>query len=38
MKRKGKHVLELLKVFDQVVESGSFSQAGRALNMAPSSV
>ncbi|HAS6255207.1 TPA: LysR family transcriptional regulator [Vibrio vulnificus] len=31
-------MLELLKVFDQVVESGSFSQAGRALNMAPSSV
>ncbi len=31
-------MLELIKVFDQVVESGSFSQAGRALNMAPSSV
>ncbi|HDY7993758.1 TPA: LysR family transcriptional regulator [Vibrio vulnificus] len=31
-------MLELLKVFDQVVESGSFSQAGRSLNMAPSSV
>ena len=31
-------MLELIKIFDQVVESGSFSQAGRALNMAPSSV
>lgn len=31
-------MLELMKVFDQVVESGSFSQAGKALNMAPSSV
>lgn len=31
-------MLELIKVFDQVVESGNFSQAGKALNMAPSSV
>ncbi|ROV59988.1 LysR family transcriptional regulator [Vibrio ponticus] len=31
-------MLELIKVFDQVVVSGSFSQAGKALNMAPSSV
>ncbi|PSU34008.1 LysR family transcriptional regulator [Photobacterium lutimaris] len=31
-------MLELIKVFEQVVESGSFSQAGKALNMAPSSV
>lgn len=31
-------MFELIKIFDQVVESGSFSQAGRALNMAPSSV
>ncbi|MCW8346849.1 LysR family transcriptional regulator [Vibrio sp. ZSDZ65] len=31
-------MLELIKVFDQVVESGSFSQASKALNMAPSSV
>ena len=31
-------MLEWIKVFDQVVESGSFSQAGQALNMAPSSV
>ncbi len=31
-------MLDLIKVFDQVVESGSFSQAGKVLNMAPSSV
>lgn len=31
-------MLELIKVFDQVVQSGSFSQAGKVLNMAPSSV
>ncbi|MGF1709653.1 LysR family transcriptional regulator [Vibrio kagoshimensis] len=31
-------MLELIKVFDQVVESGNFSQAGKVLNMAPSSV
>lgn len=31
-------MLDLIKVFDQVVESGSFSQAAHALNMAPSSV
>lgn len=31
-------MLDLIRVFDQVVESGSFSQAGNALNMAPSSV
>ncbi len=31
-------MLELIKVFEQVVESGSFSQAGKVLNMAPSSV
>jgi len=38
VKRKGEYVFELIKIFDQVVASGSFSQAGRALNMAPSSV
>ena len=37
-KRKGEHVLDLIKIFDQVVESGSFSKAAQALNMAPSSV
>ncbi|CED57864.1 HTH-type transcriptional regulator, LysR family [Aliivibrio wodanis] len=31
-------MLDLIRVFDQVVESGSFSQAGHALHMAPSSV
>lgn len=31
-------MLHQIKIFEQVVESGSFSQAGRALNMAPSSV
>jgi len=31
-------MLELIKVFHQVVESGSFSQAGHALHMAPSSI
>ncbi|RTR39177.1 LysR family transcriptional regulator [Shewanella canadensis] len=31
-------MLDLIKVFHQVVESGSFSQAAQALNMAPSSV
>ncbi len=31
-------MLELIKVFHQVVDSGSFSQAGHALHMAPSSV
>ncbi|MBL4829873.1 MAG: LysR family transcriptional regulator [Aliivibrio sp.] len=31
-------MLDLIRVFDQVVESGSFSQAGKVLNMAPSSV
>jgi len=33
-----KQMLDLIKVFDQVVESGSFSQAAQVLNMAPSSV
>ncbi|MEC4725068.1 LysR family transcriptional regulator [Shewanella sp. D64] len=31
-------MLDLIKVFDQVVESGSFSQAAHVPNMAPSSV
>ncbi|WP_076408061.1 LysR family transcriptional regulator [Shewanella sp. UCD-KL12] len=31
-------MLELIKVFHQVVESGSFSQAGKSLHMAPSSI
>ncbi|OEE76986.1 LysR family transcriptional regulator [Vibrio genomosp. F6] len=31
-------MLDLVKIFEQVVESGSFSQAGQVLNMAPSSV
>ncbi|WP_133160476.1 helix-turn-helix domain-containing protein, partial [Vibrio splendidus] len=31
-------MLDLIKIFDQVVESGSFSKAAQALNMAPSSV
>ena len=31
-------MLDLLGVFEQVVVSGSFSQAAKALNMAPSSV
>lgn len=31
-------MLDLIRIFDQVVESGSFSQAGHALHMAPSSV
>ena len=31
-------MLDLIRVFDQVVESGSFSQAGQALSMAPSSI
>lgn len=31
-------MLDLVKVFSQVVESGSFSRAGNVLNMAPSSV
>jgi len=35
---QGEQMLDLIKVFDQVVESGSFSQAAQALNIAPSSV
>lgn len=31
-------MLEWIKVFQQVVDSGSFSQAGKAMNMAPSSI
>ncbi|MEZ8826518.1 LysR family transcriptional regulator [Vibrio amylolyticus] len=31
-------MLDLVRVFEQVIESGSFSQAGKALHMAPSSV
>jgi len=31
-------MLEWIKVFQQVVDSGSFSQAGQVLNMAPSSI
>ena len=31
-------MLELIRVCDQVVKSGRFSQARKALNMAPSSV
>lgn len=31
-------MLDWIKVFQQVVDSGSFSQAGQALNMAPSSI
>ncbi|MUK61905.1 LysR family transcriptional regulator [Aliivibrio fischeri] len=31
-------MLDLIRIFDQVVESGSFSKAGHALHMAPSSV
>ena len=31
-------MLDWIKIFDQVVASGSFSKAGRALNMAPSSI
>ncbi|MEF1174972.1 LysR family transcriptional regulator, partial [Vibrio sinaloensis] len=30
-------MFELIRVFNQVVESGSFSQAANALSMAPSS-
>ncbi|MUK50501.1 LysR family transcriptional regulator [Aliivibrio fischeri] len=31
-------MLDLIRIFDQVVESGSFSKAGHALHMAPSSI
>ncbi|MFA1562661.1 LysR family transcriptional regulator [Aliivibrio fischeri] len=31
-------MLDLIRIFDQVVESGGFSKAGHALHMAPSSV
>ena len=31
-------MLAWIKIFEQVVESGSFSQAGQVLNMAPSSI
>ncbi len=31
-------MLEWIRIFEQVIISGSFSQAGQALNMAPSSV
>lgn len=31
-------MLDLVRIFEQVIESGSFSQAGKALHMAPSSV